>query len=69
LWLRAEKIGTQTTVKRRRVTPNYELRRELIAKGFIIPPEMVPQWLKSKGFLAAAEAAAERLSNRRAVRR
>jgi hypothetical protein len=56
-------------VKRRRVTPNYELRRELIAKGFIIPPEMVPQWLKSKGFLAAAEAAAERLSNRRAVRR
>jgi hypothetical protein len=49
---------------RRRIIPNYELRNELIAKGFIIPPEGVPAWLRAKGFFAAADAATERLMQR-----
>lgn len=44
---------------RRFIKPNWDLRWELIKKGFIIPPELVPEWLLKKGFPHAAEAAAQ----------
>jgi hypothetical protein len=45
---------------RRRIVRNTELRNELIAKGYIVPYSMVPAWLAQRGFLAAAQAAAEK---------
>jgi hypothetical protein len=51
--------------RRRRFIPvNQELRDEYIKKGFIITREMVPGWLRSQGYIAAAEAAEERLKYR-----
>lgn len=50
--------------RRRHWNVNHELRNELIAKGYIITQEMVPAWLRSKGYEAAADAAAERLKYR-----
>lgn len=51
--------------RRKRFIPvNQELRKELIDKGHIIPQELVPGWLKSMGFEAAAAAANERLKYR-----
>lgn len=46
---------------KRRIHKNYELRRELIEKGYVVPVRLVPLWLKKKGFLAAAEVAEDRL--------
>lgn len=44
----------------RRVVPNWELRMEMIKKGLIVPRHMVPDWLRSRGFEEAANAAAGR---------
>lgn len=49
---------------RRYIPVNHELRNELIAKGHIVPQHMVPEWLRSKGYDAAADAALERLKGR-----
>lgn len=46
---------------RRHIVRNNELRNELIEKGHIIPRHLVPEWLRKKGYLEAAKAAAERL--------
>lgn len=43
---------------------NWELRNELIKKGVIVTREMVPEWLRSRGYEAAADAALERLKGR-----
>lgn len=51
-------------VRRRRWPVNEELRNELIKKGRIVPREMVPSWLRKLGFVAAADAAQERLRYR-----
>ena len=48
-------------VRRRKVEPNRALRCELIAKGLITPPHLVPASLKERGFEEAAKAADERL--------
>lgn len=45
---------------RRHINKNYALRNELIAKEFVIPRYLVPAWLRGRGFLEAAKAAAER---------
>jgi hypothetical protein len=45
----------------KRIHKNFRLRQELIEKGFITPVRMVPERLKQRGFLAAAEAAQDRL--------
>jgi hypothetical protein len=47
---------------RRRIEKNYPLRRDLIEKGIITPPFLVPQRLKERGFTEAAKVAAERLA-------
>lgn len=46
----------------RRIQKNYALRKELIDKGFIIPPHGIPEYLRKKGFLEAARVAEERLA-------
>jgi hypothetical protein len=45
---------------KRRIQKNYKLRGELIDKGFIIPDQSVPRWLKNRGFAEAAKSAAAR---------
>lgn len=47
-----------------RIVVNHALRNELINKGYVIPREMVSQWLLERGFEAAADAALERLKYR-----
>lgn len=49
---------------RRYIPVNHELRNELIKKGHIVTREMVPEWLRSRGYEAAADAALERLKGR-----
>jgi hypothetical protein len=56
-----ERKGVESVKKPlRRVVKNHALRNELIAKGFIVPNHMVPAWLKTRGYLEAAKAAAAR---------
>lgn len=46
--------------QRRRIKRNHALRNELIGKGLIVPRWGLAAWLRSKGFLVAAEAADNR---------
>jgi hypothetical protein len=50
--------------RRRYIHRNHALRNELIGKGYIIPKEFVPEWLRSQGYETAADAALERLKGR-----
>jgi hypothetical protein len=45
---------------KRRIMKNFALRNELIQKGFVIPDNLVPKYLKARGFTEAAKAAAVR---------